>query len=190
MSPAKRLQRRDYSAPGLYFITACSDFKRCIFGKVENGEVSLSNLGRIVEKAWFALANQFSRIRLHGHMVMPNHVHGIIEISSVEQAQQAAPLQRAAGDELQRPRSPSLSIILRSFKANVTRRAGIELGWKAEIWQHNYFDRVIRDGREFANASRYIAGNPGRWQSQGERMKADQEARLAQQAAPLQKDRV
>src|SRR5713226_8472961 len=137
MSPSRRLKYRDYSAPGLYFVTACSDFKRCIFGNVENGTVRLSNLGRIVEEAWLALPRQFSRIRLHGHIVMPNHVHGIIEISSVQLAQPAATRQRAAA-ELELHRAPSLSIIVRSFKADVTRRAGIELNWSEPVWQRNY----------------------------------------------------
>jgi len=31
------------------------------------------------------------------------------------------------------------------------------------IWQRNYFERVLRDGREYAHASRYILENPQRW---------------------------
>ncbi len=199
MFASRRLKYRDYSASGLYFVTVCSDFKRCTFGKVVDKKVELSPLGRIVEEAWLALSRRISGIRLHAHVVMPNHIHGIVEISQQKLAQQAAPLQRATGiaPEVRRTagfweedrRTPSLSIIVRSFKADVTRRAGVELEWKKEIWQHNYFDRVIRDGNEFANASRYIAENPIRWQIQGQRMKADHEPRRAQQTAPLQRDR-
>ena len=42
----------------------------------------------------------------------------------------------------------------------------MELNWKEETWQKNYYDRVIRDDREFANAMRYIAENPERWEGQ------------------------
>ena len=156
----RRLKYRDYSAPGLYFVTICSDSKRCIFGEVERQKVTLSALGRIVEEAWTALPGRHADIRLHEHVVMPNHVHGIIEIVSEKEALQAAPLQRGAG------RVPLLSVVVRSFKADVTRRAGVELGRGEEIWQRNYFDRVIRDGREFSNATRYIAENPVRWEAQ------------------------
>jgi putative transposase len=189
MFASRRLKYRDYSAPGLYFVTVCSDFKLCTFGKVVDKKLELSALGRVVEEAWLALSSRIFGIQLHAHIVMPNHIHGIVQISQQEQAQQAAPLQRPAGFDLKDPRTPSLSIIVRSFKADVTRRAGVELQWKKEIWQHNYFDRVICDGREFANASRYIAENPIRWQVQGQRMKADHETRRAQQAAPLQRGR-
>jgi putative transposase len=188
MSASRRLKNRDYSEAGLYFVTVCSDFKQCAFGEVVDKKVELSPLGRIVEEAWLAMSH-ISGIQLHAHVVMPNHIHGIVEISQQRLAQQAAPLQRPVGFELEERRAPSLSMIVRSFKADVTRRAGLELRWKREIWQHNYFDRVIRDGREFGNASRYIAENPIRWQVQGQRMRAEHKAKRAQQAAPLQRDR-
>lgn len=63
-------------------------------------------------------------------------------------------------------RAASLSIMVRALKADVTRRAGVELGWTERIWQHNYFDRVIHDDREFSNVMRYMAENPLRWQAQ------------------------
>jgi putative transposase len=163
MTASRRLIHRDYSSPGLYFVTVCSDFKRCTFGEVENGRVRLSALGRIVEEAWIGLARRMPYFRLRGHVVMPNHVHGMIEILKV--AQQAAPLQTRGG-ALGGTTVPSLSIIVRSFKADVTRRAGVELKWDEEIWQRNYYDRVIRDGREFSNAVRYMAENPARWEGQ------------------------
>jgi putative transposase len=189
MSPSRRLKNRDYSEPGLYFVTVCSDFKHCTFGEVVDNKVRLSPLGRIVEEVWLALSNRILGIQLYEHVVMPNHVHGIVEICPRTVAQRAAPLQRPAGLGREDRQTLSLSLIVRSFKADATRRAGIELEWKKGIWQHNYFDRVIRDGREFANASRYIAENPVRWQVQGQRMMADHETRRAQQAAPLQRGR-
>lgn len=144
-----------------------------------------SPLGRIVEEAWIALSSRYAEICLHEHMVMPNHVHGIIEIISGAQALQAAPLQREARAAV---RVPLLSVVVRSFKADVTRRAGLELGWNEEIWQHNYFDRVIRDGRELSNAARYIAENPIRWT--GKKLQSDEDReikrKLALRAAPLQ----
>jgi putative transposase len=161
LSPAPRLKHRDYSAPGLYFITICADFKRCIFGEVEGERMRLSSLGRVVQESWTGIPSHFTRVRLHESTVMPNHVHGIVEIvQAFTVTQHAAPLQGARPGRLD---SGSLSVIVRSFKAEVTRRARLELGWKGEIWQRNYFDRVIRDGQEFSDATRYIAENPMRW---------------------------
>jgi putative transposase len=188
LSPAPRLKHRDYSSPGLYFITICTDFKRCIFGEVQGERVQLSALGRIVHEGWEGIPSHFARVRLHESIVMPNHVHGIVEIvQELTCAQHAAPLHGVAvGPALLV--GGSLSVIVRSFKAEVARRAHLELNWNDEIWLRNYFDRVIRDGREFSDASRYIAENPVRWQAQRKKLveQAGRKERLAQHAAPLQ----
>ena len=188
----RRLQNRDYSSPGLYFVTICVDFKRSIFGQVKNAKVEHSALGRIVEECWIGLPYHFACIKLHAHVVMPNHIHGIIEINAGGLAQHAAPLQRISVGEPGFKRASSLSVIVRSFKAEVTRRARLELSWEGNVWQYNYFDRVIRDGREFSNALRYIAENPLRWQSQANKFAKKRKSgrnRRAQHAAPLQRGR-
>src|SRR5258708_27013005 len=89
MSPATRLNR-DYSAPGLYFVTICANYKRCIFGRVSQTSVELSALGRIASECWTAIPFHFARVNVHGFMVMPNHMHGIIEIVTVRPAQQGS----------------------------------------------------------------------------------------------------
>jgi putative transposase len=177
----RRLKGHSYSGPGCYFVTICTDFKKCTFGNVKQGRMQLSKLGEIAEESWLALARQFPRIRLHEHIVMPNHVHGIIEF----QAQIPALLsQRSTGLPVN-PKAHSLAVIVRSYKADVTRKAHWRLNWNAPIWQHNFYDHVIRDGRDFSNASRYIAENPLRWQASSQLSAAG--PKHAQQAAPLQR---
>jgi REP element-mobilizing transposase RayT len=80
MFASRRLKYRDYSAPGHYFVTVCTDFKQYTFGKVADKKVELSPLGRIVEEAWLTLSSRIFGIQLHAHVVMPNHIHGIVEI--------------------------------------------------------------------------------------------------------------
>ncbi len=39
-------------------------------------------------------------------------------------------------------------------------------GWQSfdrRLWQRNYYERVIRDGRELDRAREYIANNPMQW---------------------------
>lgn len=108
-------------------------------------------------------------------VVMPNHIHGILAIASsslskipaitpvlLVGAQHRCALPRGAINKGVTP--GSLGAIVRSFKAIVARRAHKELRWVGPIWQRNYFERVLRDGREFSNASRYIAENPMKWE--------------------------
>jgi REP element-mobilizing transposase RayT len=194
MSPATRLKTRDYSAQGFYFLTICANYKKCIFGRISDGKVARSALGQIVYESWLCIPDHFSKVRLHEFTVMPNHFHGILELtSSLVVAQHAAPV-RAVSASSSGPVFPgSLSAIVRSFKGEVTRRARIQLNWPGEIWQRNYFDHVIRDGNEFAAASRYIAENPQKWEWDVEnqaRKNSESKAILAQHAAPLQGKRL
>jgi len=192
-----RLKDRDYSSPGLYFVTICATQMRCIFGRVRQNSVELSSLGHIARECWIDIPRHFVRINLHSFVIMPNHIHGIVEIAATGLAQHAAPPQeRETGGVLPGVPVGSLSAIVRSFKGEVTRRSRLELHSQARIWQPNYFDRVIRDGREFSNASRYIAENPLKWEADLENPKVagvpkvakvpSEKERLAQHAAPLQ----
>ena len=188
MSPSSRLKERDYSDPGFYFVTICANYKRCVFGSVIRQAVELTLAGRIPRESWAAIPSHFARVKLHAFVVMPNHFHGILEIAETRLAQHAVPIQgkqRIAGLD-----PSSLSVIVRSFKAEVTRRARLELNWRGEIWQRNYFDRVIRDGRELADVSRYIAENPMKWEWDRENPQAKitpEGKGLAQHAVPLQR---
>ena len=171
-----RIPGFDYTAAGLYFVTICSYQKQCTFGKVKGISVELTPLGRIVRECLLEIPRHFARAQLHEFAVMPNHLHFILGLvgrttddaaigndrreefktqgTCRDGAQRAAPLRVVAG---------SLGAIVRSFKAAVSRRARVELRWSGEIWQKNYFERVIRDGKEYADTARYVVENPMRW---------------------------
>ena len=151
-----RLPHHDYAAPASYFVTICTDGKRCLFGRVLQGSVELTELGHIARENWVAMPSHFASVNLHTFVVMPNHVHGIIEIGRRVGAQRAAPLP-AALDGRRVVEKASLAAIVRSYKAAVTLRARRELGWKGEVWQRNYFERFLRDGQEFADAADTLA---------------------------------
>ncbi len=154
-----RLKEYDYSSEGLYFITICSHEKRCVFGRVVDGETVVSPAGLIVRECWVAIPLHFARTRLHAFVIMLNHLHGIVEICSKLGRSSAAPLR---GNLAVAP--GSLGAIVRSFKAAATRRVHEELTWLAPLWQRNYFEAIVRDGEEFSNAVRYIEENPAQWE--------------------------
>ena len=43
-------------------------------------EIQLSPLGHIVRECWTGIPEHFPRVHLRGFVLMPNHLHGIIEI--------------------------------------------------------------------------------------------------------------
>ncbi len=76
-----RLKGYDYSLDNLYFITSCIQDRICCLGKIINGEMHTNIFGKIAEQQWHWLAKQYPYIILHAFVVMPNHIHGIIEIN-------------------------------------------------------------------------------------------------------------
>ena len=75
-----RLPGYDYSQAGAYFVTLCTQNRECLFGEIMDGDMSLNAMGRIVADVWTGLASQYDYIQLDEWVVMPNHLHGIIEI--------------------------------------------------------------------------------------------------------------
>jgi REP element-mobilizing transposase RayT len=51
------------------------------FGKVEEGEVILYQIGKIVERCWYAIPQHHPYVEIDAYVCMPNHVHGIIFIT-------------------------------------------------------------------------------------------------------------
>jgi len=78
-----RLPGYDYTQPGAYFITLCTQWREALFGEIVNGEMRLSAAGRVAAAEWRRLGRQFPGIRVGAFVVMPNHVHGILVIEDV-----------------------------------------------------------------------------------------------------------
>jgi REP element-mobilizing transposase RayT len=76
-----RLKGYDYASEGLYFITIVCQNKRQLFGYVENEELIFNDAGKHANQCWLDIPNYFPNINLHAHQIMPNHMHGIIEIT-------------------------------------------------------------------------------------------------------------
>ena len=103
-----RLKGYDYTQAGLYFITICCQNRAHLFGSIENGEMQLNAFGEIAQTEWLNTANIRDNCHIHESIIMPNHIHGIIEIT----------IQKEKNKEIGKFKSPSQSIgaIIRGFK--------------------------------------------------------------------------
>ena len=45
-----RLRGFDYSKPGKYFVTICTNDRECIFGEIHGDEMQLNEIGKIIEE--------------------------------------------------------------------------------------------------------------------------------------------
>jgi len=77
-----RLKGYDYAQAGAYFVTICTQGRVHLFGDVVDGEMVLNDAGRMVFDQWMGLTQRFDGIQLNECIIMPNHMHGIIEILS------------------------------------------------------------------------------------------------------------
>ncbi|MFH1427014.1 MAG: transposase [Patescibacteria group bacterium] len=77
-----RLKGYDYSQNGFYFITICTKNREHFFGKIINYEIHLSDMGNNAEKCWQEIPVHFPDVILDAHIIMPNHIHGIIIIEN------------------------------------------------------------------------------------------------------------
>ncbi|MDP2807134.1 MAG: transposase [bacterium] len=78
-----RLTGWDYSQPGYYFVTICTHDRGCLFGKIIDGEMRLNEYGQGVKEEWHKTGQQRLNLHLDEFIVMPNHIHGIIQIATI-----------------------------------------------------------------------------------------------------------
>ena len=164
-----RYAGHDYSLPGFYFVTICTDGTKEYFGKIESGEMKLNQLGKIVLKNLENIRIYFDNIFLCEHVVMPNHVHAIFEIqSSIVGADLVSAQERTGARPVPTKRGGLLSEVVRIFKS----KSAVEcikftkennLGKFSKVWQRSFYDRVIRNQDSLNKIRQYIERNPKFW---------------------------
>jgi REP element-mobilizing transposase RayT len=101
------------------------------------GECSLcvANIAALVEKA--LLHHHERRFRLLAWVVMPNHVHALIEVGETP-----------------------LTKIIQNWKSIVAVEANKMLVRRGPFWQPDYWDHYMRDVEQTRKTVRYIENNP------------------------------
>jgi REP element-mobilizing transposase RayT len=192
LSERKRLRLKgyDYTSAGAYFVTICvhRQFRHFnIFGKIEDHKMKLNKYGEIVSACWTDLANHYFNIELDEYIIMPDHVHGIIQIIN-----DGIPNDRIFNDVvrnhdnvgngfkpfptmLKPDHAPSsepfhtsssgikkhgLPEIIRGFKTFSSRRIDESKFKQRFQWQKSYYDTIIRNKITLYTIRQYIKNNP------------------------------
>ena len=147
-----RLEGYDYSSPGAYFITICTNERKCILGNVGQGlapaEMNLSQYGKIAKEQLLDLENRFKTIKIDKYVIMPNHIH-IILVS--DNTAGASPC-------------PTISDVICSFKSLTTRLCN-KLNYKSQkLFQTSFHDHIIRDENDYRKIWEYIDTNVIKWE--------------------------
>lgn len=143
-----RIPGYDYSSKNYYFITICSFEKRCIFGNPGN----LNWIGKVAEENLLNISNIFSNIRVDKYVVMPNHVHMILDV------------QQSDGSDI--------NVAIGQYKMSVTRTVR-KIKPEYRVWQRSYHDHVIRNQAGYEKIWLYIENNPIKWEEDCFNMAAD-----------------
>jgi len=180
-----RLRGYNYAQAGAYFITICTHNRTHLFGTIAAGTVLTNAAGNAAADCWLQIPVHFPNVELDQWVIMPNHIHGILVITTpiegafVAKAHTAATAQAQANaaahltsPETEKPRPPhrprpsgtagTIGSIVRGFKIGVTnwhRRQSIA----TPIWQRNYWEHIVRDELQMQRIQNYIINNPAQW---------------------------
>jgi putative transposase len=156
-----RLQGYDYAQPGAYFVTICAHYETPAFSTIHDGNVALTEIGKIIERCWHALPRFFSTIALDAYVIMPDHFHGIIIIKNQNTCTISEP---APSTFCHGTVAGALGAMIQNFKSVSTRKINQQAQIRGRtVWQRNYFERIIRNEAGLNAARQYIADNPIKW---------------------------
>lgn len=148
-----RLPNFDYTNAGVYFVTICVQDRVPLFGNIAGETMNQNAAGRMVQTAWEELSEHYPGVNADAFIAMPNHVHGLLTLSNNTTTSTAL----------------SLSEVMQRWKSWTTtlyRRGVGEQNWEpfpARLWQRNYYERVVRDEKEWQSCRDYIENNPSKW---------------------------
>ena len=131
-----------------------------LFGDIINSKMKLSEIGLAADKFWREIQNHFLFVRLDEFVVMPNHVHGILQIGENYNCRNAP---RRVPTGIQPLIKNSLSSIINHFKGNVKRFCN-KNNSEYFVWQSRFHDRIIRNEDELNRIRQYIIDNPLKWE--------------------------
>jgi putative transposase len=153
-----RLKGYDYSTPGFYYITLCTQDRENRFGEIVDGKMVLNGAGELVEAEWKKIPERYGQVILDAYQIMPNHLHGILQITS----------QNSVGMGLV-PIPTALYDVIGTFKSLTQNHYAFHMrnnGWppfRKRLRQLRFHDHIIRNHDELDSIRRYIIDNPINW---------------------------
>ena len=184
-----RLPDYDYSENGAYFITICTEGKKCRLSVIRliqtETQITLTREGQIVERFVREIPKKYPAVSVDHYVIMPNHVHLLLRIERNGGTGNPSPTAalgtgnpsptavRGTGDPsptavlgtgtgFASP-APTVGNVVGWFKYQTTKAINEAEKEKISFWQRSYYDHVIRDQNDYLVRWNYIDGNPPRW---------------------------
>jgi len=165
-----RLKNWDYSTSGIYFITICTLNHNHFFGKIIDGQIELSDKGIIAKEELLKTFVIRKNIKLHEFVIMPNHIHLLMEIvNTIDNFVETPRRDVSTTSNIHKPqiaikswKANSISSIINQIKSISTKR--IRKTRLFFAWQPRFHDEVIKDQNRFFIIKQYIKNNPKNWE--------------------------
>ena len=146
-----RLKDYDYSSPGAYFVTICTQNRRCLLSRIvvrglAPAEVQHTVYGQIAQEQ-LLLEQRYPDLKVDQYVIMPNHIHVILMLGE------------AAGAS---PR-PTIADIVCAYKSITTRECK-KVRPIDKLFQTSFYDHVIRGVEDYDEIAQYISNNPKQWE--------------------------
>ena len=148
---------------GVYFLTICTLNHVHYFGTIVDGEMCLSAVGAFLQNELEHVEQHHPHVAVLQYVVMPNHVHAIVEIGEYNATRCVPTCEERVGKKIQCGKRPLLSSFVGSLKAAVTRYAhSIAMPF---AWQMRYHDHAIRGVDDCNKIAAYIDNNVANWKT-------------------------
>ena len=161
-----RLKGYNYSENWYYFVTVCCQNREKLFGEIGNGQMILNEIGKNIKEIFLDYFNNIC-FKLDEFMFMPDHIHMIIVIKN-QFNNVGAGLVPALNDNKRATTrvAPTLGKIIGELKSIITNEyiKNIKINnwpkFDKRLWQRNYYERIIRNEKEYLRIREYIRNNP------------------------------
>jgi len=150
----------DYSSNALYFVTMNTWQREHHLAITHTSHLELTELGKVVHACWYDIPNHYPNTVLHAFVVMPDHVHVLLELRN-NPSPSKAPFNFSDGNPTKgkSPHRHFLSNIIKGFKTGATQWAMANTKI-TRLWQRSFHDQIIRDERHYRAVVAYIRNNP------------------------------
>ena len=147
-----RLSHYDYSTAGAYFITICTQNRRCLLSHIVGrglapAEIQYTAYGRIAQEQLLLLEQRYPSLKIDQYVIMPNHIHAILLLEET-----------AGGSQ-----RPTITDIVCAYKSLTTRQCK-KVQPIDKLFQTSFYEHVIRNQEDYREIAEYIANNPKQWE--------------------------
>ena len=147
-----RLKCYDYGNMGAYFVTICTQNRRCLLSRIVGrglapAETLHTEYGQIARQQLLLLEQRYPLLKVEQYVIMPNHIHAIFIL-------------RESSEENQRL---TLTDIVCAYKSLTTKECK-KVRPIDKLFQTSFYEHVIRGREDYNEIAEYIVNNPKQWE--------------------------